>query len=451
MHPRSRRVCRLPQRMTTPEVCRMFLCHRYQIIEPLSRGAFSQTYIAEDTHLPGNPKCVVKQLKPLSVEPHVLEESRRRFDFEATILYELGNHDQIPRLLDRFEQDGEFYLVIELIEGHPLTQEMVPGNPLSESDTIALLENILTPLVSVHRHNVIHRDIKPSNLIRRERDGKIFLIDFGVVKQIIAPLDVTQLTSVVGTPEYMPLEQCQGRPKFSSDLYAVGKICIQSLTGLDSQQLAALFEEANETAWYDGIEIGSALINVLNKMVHPNYQERYQSAIEALEAVRKVVRDSQTLTTQMPRSSSDIEPVEATQTSTETLSKVTRALDIRIWVTIGVALFFGCGSFFLVWFRLNSDLPSRNSAESFSPTLQGSIETYAIAENGRTVELTLIGEDERPYRLVIPRKILDRVPNGSPLPRLKNRTLQITGLKPDRKLGTRLFAIDRAEQIQVLD
>lgn len=430
----------------------MFLCHRYQIIEPLSRGAFSQTYIAEDTHLPGNPKCVVKQLKPLSAEPDVLEESRRRFDIEGTILYELGNYDRIPRLLDRFEQDGEFYLVLELIEGHPLTLELVPETQLSESYTLDLLEEILTPLVNVHQHNVIHRDIKPSNLIRRERDGKIFLIDFGVVKQIIDPLEMTKLTMVVGTPEYMSIEQCQGRPKFSSDVYAVGTIGIQALTGLNSKQLATIFEQGSKTAWHDGIEINPALIDVLNNMVRPNYQERYPSAIEALEAVKKVVRDAQSVTTQTPLSSSNLAPVLPERPSSRRHFRgLLHVLNLRFWMAIGVALFFGLGSFFWVWFRIHSGSSSGNWTESFSPTLKGSIEAYEISENGRTVELTIMSEDLRQYRLAIPRKLLDRVPNGSPLPGLKNRTLQITGLKPDRKLGTRVFAIDRAEQIQVLE
>jgi serine/threonine protein kinase len=420
----------------------MFLSHRYQILEPLGRGSFGQTYIAEDKHLPGNPRCVVKQLKPISIEPHVLQEARRRFDSEAAVLYELGSHDQIPRLLDRFEHDGEFYLVLELIEGHPLSRELVSGQQLSESYAIALLENILIPLVFVHQHNVIHRDIKPSNLIRRERDGKIFLIDFGAVKQIVDPLETTKLTLVVGTPEYMPIEQWQGRPKLSSDIYAVGTICIQALTGLDSKQLARLFEEGNGTFWWQGIQVSSALIDVLNKMVRPNYQERYPSAIEALQAVRQLSR----VPLPPPPPS-----VPSTLTSPAPSKSYWRSIDPRFWIGMGVALFFGLGSFFLVWSRLIPDSPEIPTSDRFSPTLQGAIGAYKISNNGQTVELTVIGNDDRQYQFDIPRKILDRVPNGSPLPELKSKTLQVTGLKPDRKLGDRTFAIDRPEQLKVLD
>ncbi|HAA29630.1 MAG TPA: serine/threonine protein kinase, partial [Cyanobacteria bacterium UBA8553] len=87
--------------------------------------------------------------------------------------------DQIPRLLAHFEESQEFYLAQELIEGEPLTEEFVSGQPWSEGKVIALLQDILYVLAFVHQQQVIHRDIKPSNLIRRRRDGRIVLIDFG--------------------------------------------------------------------------------------------------------------------------------------------------------------------------------------------------------------------------------------------------------------------------------
>lgn len=420
----------------------MFLSHRYQILEPLGRGSFGQTYIAEDTHLPGHPRCVIKQLKPISIEPHVLQEARRRFDSEAAMLHELGSHEQIPRLLDRFECDGEFYLVLELIDGHPLSQELVSGQQLSESYALSLLENILTPLAFVHQHHVIHRDIKPNNLVRRERDGKIFLIDFGAVKQIVDPLETTKLTIVVGTPEYMPLEQWQGRPKLSSDIYAVGTICIQALTGLDSKQLARLFEEGNGTAWWHGIQVSAALRDVLNKMVRSNYRERYSSAVEALEAVRQLSRVP--LPTPPP-------PPPSTLTSPVPSGFPKRSIDWRWGMGIGVALLFGLGSFFWVGSRLNSESSGATYSDRWATNWEGEISAYKISPNGQTVELTVRGEDNRQYQFTIPRKILDRVPNGSPLPGLKNKTVRITGLKPDRKLGSSSFAVDRAEQIEVVD
>jgi serine/threonine-protein kinase len=109
------------------------LSGRYQIVQHLGGGGFGQTYLAEDLQLPSNPLCVVKQLKPRSTDPLTLQTAKRFFDREAKVLYKLGNHDQIPRLLAHFEQEQEFYLVQECIEGHDLKQELPRGKRLTEA------------------------------------------------------------------------------------------------------------------------------------------------------------------------------------------------------------------------------------------------------------------------------------------------------------------------------
>jgi serine/threonine-protein kinase len=212
------------------------LDRRYQVTQVLGAGGFGRTYLAQDTRRPGNPICVVKQLKPLSSEPSFLETARRLFNSEAETLEQLGNHDQIPRLLAYFEEDQEFYLVQEFIEGHTLTQELQPGQRWNESQVIGLLKEVLTILDFVHRHGVIHRDIKPDNIIRRNSDQKLVLVDFGAVKQIRTQFAATQgkasNTIAVGTPGYMSSEQALGQPRPSSDIYALGIIGIQAITGL---------------------------------------------------------------------------------------------------------------------------------------------------------------------------------------------------------------------------
>ncbi|MEL7417524.1 MAG: serine/threonine protein kinase, partial [Cyanobacteria bacterium J06555_3] len=92
---------------------------RYRVIDCLRTTGFCETYVAEDTHLPGNPppRCVVKKLQPQSNEDFVLETARRLFDNEAKVLYKLNDHRQIPRLLAHLEVKEEFYLVQEYIEG----------------------------------------------------------------------------------------------------------------------------------------------------------------------------------------------------------------------------------------------------------------------------------------------------------------------------------------------
>jgi serine/threonine protein kinase len=104
------------------------LDQRYQVVKVLGEGGFGHTYIAHDTRRPGNPTCVVKHLKPATSDPDFLQTARRLFNSEAETLEKLGNHDQIPRLLAYFEENEEFYLVEEFIDGHPLSVELPPGS-----------------------------------------------------------------------------------------------------------------------------------------------------------------------------------------------------------------------------------------------------------------------------------------------------------------------------------
>ncbi len=270
------------------------LAGRYQIVKYLDGGGFGQAFLARDSHLPGYPFCVVKKLKPIVSDPATLKTAKRLFNREAETLYKLGNHDQIPRLLAHFEQDEEFYLVQEFIEGQTLDQELIPGNQLSEEYAIGLLKDILQVLSFVHQQHVIHRDIKPANLIRRSRDSKIVLIDFGAVKEVSMSANAqgqTGLTVAVGSPGYMPSEQLSFKPRLSSDIYAVGMVGIQALTGLLPRQLHPdpRTGELSFASFSALAPVSPGLAAILEKMVRYDYRQRYQNATEALHALERAI------------------------------------------------------------------------------------------------------------------------------------------------------------------
>ncbi|MCH2050521.1 MAG: serine/threonine protein kinase, partial [Trichodesmium sp. ALOHA_ZT_67] len=267
------------------------LRNRYKVIKSLGTGGFGYTYLAEDLDLPGYPKCVVKHLKPKSPDSTVLNIARKLFLREAEILYKLGNDsDQIPRLFAYFQEQREFYLVQEYIEGQDISRELTPGKKLSESDTIALLKGILEALTVAHQNNVIHRDIKPQNLMRRRSDNKVVLIDFGAVKEIdvltINQQGATTLTVAVGTPGYMPSEQSNGKPKLSSDIYAVGMVGIRALTGKEPQSLLTDPKTGN-VIWRNEAQVSNRLANILDKMVHEYFPQRYENAMEVLDVLQE--------------------------------------------------------------------------------------------------------------------------------------------------------------------
>ena len=274
------------------------LTGRYKIVKQLGGGGFSQTFIAEDQYLPDRPACVIKQLKPASSQADILRLSRELFDKEAKVLYRLGKHDCIPSLLAHFEEDEEFFLAQELITGNVLTQEIKNGHCLGEQYTIDFLIDILPTLDFVHRQQVIHRDIKPSNLIRREVDHKIVLIDFGAVKEVSTqPISQLGHTSslVIGSPGYMPNEQYSGKTLFASDIYAIGMIAMQALTGLSPNQIPE-DPMTSEFCWRDRAKVTPTLADIVDKMVRFDFRQRYQSANEVLEALQPLLLRSQAQT-----------------------------------------------------------------------------------------------------------------------------------------------------------
>ena len=270
------------------------LGERYQIVQFLSAGDFGQSYIAEDMHQRGNPKSVVKHIKKgASPDPNWLRVTRRRFKSETEALRQLGGYGQIPQLLASFEEDQEFYLVQEFIQGHALTAELPIserwGKPWTESEVIQLLQQVLFILEFVHSQGFIHCDLKPDNLIRRTVDHRLFLIDFGAVQPIISD---TYLPSHICTVPitslgYVPPEQFIGQPQPSSDIYALSLMAIQALTGLEPWQLQA-DAGSNEVIWQQHAVVSTQLAAVLSDMVRYNVKDRYQSATEVIDALQQL-------------------------------------------------------------------------------------------------------------------------------------------------------------------
>jgi CHASE2 domain-containing sensor protein len=269
------------------------LRQRYQVTRRLSGGGFGATYLAKDMQRPNCPYCVIKQLRPASDNPQMWEIARRLFLREAEALELLGQHDRIPQLLAHFEEDGEFYLVQEWIDGHPLSYELQWIIPKPEVKALCVIFDLLQTLEIVHQHGVIHRDIKPENIIRRHSDGRLVLIDFGAVKEIRrSPLEsndtTSDLTIGIGTRGYTPSEQAIGRPNYSSDIYAIGMIGVQLITGLHPRYLKVDPATGN-TIWQTKVSIDPKFAEILDRMVRYNFRERYQTVTEVLADITPLV------------------------------------------------------------------------------------------------------------------------------------------------------------------
>ncbi|MEA5578540.1 serine/threonine-protein kinase [Anabaena sp. UHCC 0451] len=272
----------------------LILRDRYLPTKLLGQGGFGAAFLTIDRDTPKMRQCVVKQFQPSgNLTEEALEKARILFTQEAGVLEEIGNeHPQIPNLFAFFpvtvqslqseQQDQFFYLVQEYIDGQTLEEELIQEGKFSEIGVTQILTEILPVLQFIHDKGIIHRDIKPSNIMRR-RDGRLFLLDFGAVKLITnAPSGSVSSTGIYSMG-FAPPEQMSGSQVFpSTDLYALAVTVITLLTGQEASKLFDAY--TNEWKWRTQATVNDQLANILDKMLLPAANQRFQSAAEALEA-----------------------------------------------------------------------------------------------------------------------------------------------------------------------
>ncbi len=269
---------------------RLLLRDRYHLVKGLGKGGFGATFLAADLSLPGNPLCVIKQLRPNTDNPNFLSMARELFEREAKTLGKVGNHPQIPRLLDYFEDRQQFYLVQEFVKGNNLQQEVKKHGVLDEAKARQVLTEVLVILRDIHAQKVIHRDIKPANIIRREIDNKLVLIDFGVVKNQVNTIaagngDQTALTAfAVGTPGFAPPEQLAMRPVYASDVYALGVTCMYLMSGKAPKNIES-DPLTGEIQWFKYVDASDEFADILLTMLEVSVKSRYKTAEEVLQAL----------------------------------------------------------------------------------------------------------------------------------------------------------------------
>jgi serine/threonine-protein kinase len=213
--------------------------------------------------------------------------ARELFEREARTLGRVGNHPQIPRLLDYFEDRQQFYLIQEFVKGNNLQQEVKKNGVLNEAQTRQVLKEVVTILRDIHIQKVIHRDIKPANIIRREIDDRLVLIDFGVVKNQVDSVvsNETALTAfAVGTPGFAPPEQLAMRPVYASDVYALGVTCMYLMSGKAPKNMEC-DPITGDINWFKYVNVSDGFAKILTKMLEVAVKSRYKTAQEVLDVL----------------------------------------------------------------------------------------------------------------------------------------------------------------------
>lgn len=269
---------------------KLILQERYRSVRVIGEGGFGRTFLAVDKQRLDTP-CVIKQFLPQQSGSAALEKATELFKQEAFRLRDLGKHSHIPDLLAFFPQEGRLYLIQEFIEGKNLLDELQQKGKFSESEVKQILVELLPILQFVHDNKVIHRDIKPENIIRSSQTGALFLIDFGVSKEVGGSV-LSRVGTITGTPGYAPPEQLRGMVFPNSDLYSLAVTCIRLLTGHfqkdDGDDL--IFDSMRmQWTWKQYVSVSQELEIVLDKMLQDLPINRFQSAYEVLSSLEKQI------------------------------------------------------------------------------------------------------------------------------------------------------------------
>lgn len=258
---------------------------RYKIIEPLGAGGQGKTYLAQDKE--SAALVVVKKLRIDQASDWKVVEL---FEREGQALQSLS-HPAIPAYHDAFHLNDEcgekrFFLVQEYVDGENFEQLLANGLRFDEAKARAFLLEMLDILHYLHTQKppVIHRDIKPSNIMRRRKDDRLVLIDFGAAQTSF--VDKTGGSTVIGTSGYMPLEQLTGRSVAATDLYGLAATTVHLLSGRHPADLPV---ENMALRFHNQVNVSDGLIAFLYQMLEPHAEDRFSSAAEAKKTLNSPV------------------------------------------------------------------------------------------------------------------------------------------------------------------
>ncbi len=286
---------------------------RYLILEKIGSGGFGAVYLAEDTRFSGNNRVAIKQIE--SKNEIVAKTSK----VEADLLYHLS-HPNLPKVTNCFQEDGASFIVMDYISGEDLAHGLLNKKKLQIDDVLKIADTVLDALEYLHTFPIFHRDVKPHN-IKVDKNGKVFLLDFGTAKGNLQEEKTLQFggQSITGyTPFYAPLEQvlrvdpnsylllnslneeklrdfATRKTDGRSDIYALGATLYHLLTGFSPEQATATVRA--HALWSDTAdplpyiqklnpEVSPALANAIHRALEVMPEHRFQTAAEFRQSLK---------------------------------------------------------------------------------------------------------------------------------------------------------------------
>ena len=254
---------------------------RYKIIKQIGRGGMADVYLAKDLILDGEEVAVKVLRTNYQTDPVAVQ----RFQREAKAMAEL-DHPHIVRITDIGEEDGQQYLAMEYVAGLDLKRFIQEKAPLSNETVVRIMGQILLAMRLAHMRGIVHRDLKPQNILLT-RDGQVKVTDFGIAVAF-AETSLTQTNSMLGSVHYLSPEQARGsKATVQSDIYAMGIIFYEMLTGHipydgDSAVTIALqhFQKPLPSIREENPRVPQALENVVLKATAKKLSDRYKTVAE---------------------------------------------------------------------------------------------------------------------------------------------------------------------------
>ncbi len=258
------------------------LQNRYRILQQIGGGGMGIVYLAEDTRLPGR-HCAIKEVSPSQLPPQDVARAVQTFQQEAQLLARLS-HPGLTAVTDFFSEWGNWYLVMEYVEGITLDTrlEQMPGRPLPPQEALSIFGQLCDVLEYLHRQNppVIFRDLKPSNVMLTPH-GQVRLIDFGIAR-VFKP-GRTRDTVNLGTPGYAAPEQYGGKGQTDprTDIYSLGVLLHQMFTGYDPMTTPFALPDPARC----GVSIPPNVVDAIRRATQADANMRFATIDELRRAV----------------------------------------------------------------------------------------------------------------------------------------------------------------------
>lgn len=256
---------------------------RYRIDKTLASGGAGIVYAGLDTTLE-RPIALKELFDDVANDP----EQAERFQIEAKAMAAF-HHPNIVPVYDMFEEDGHFWLVMELLNGGDLSTRIKSKTNIEVDECLNIIKGIAEGLAFAHDKGFVHRDIKPENILFAD-DGSFRITDFGIAKNTASHLK-TQQGIILGSPGYMSPEQASGEAlDLRSDIYSLGVTLYHMLTGYipfegeTSQVLIKHITQQPEKPSTKNPDIPEKVDAIVMKMLEKKPKHRYQSALEVVEA-----------------------------------------------------------------------------------------------------------------------------------------------------------------------